>query len=35
MKTNHLIAIALLSAAVCVGGCTKTVKITIMNHTDV
>ena len=35
MKTNHLIAIALLSAAVCAGGCTKTVKITIMNHTDV
>jgi hypothetical protein len=35
MKTNHLIAVALLSAAVCAGGCTKTVKITVMNHTDV
>ena len=35
MKTNHLIAIALLTAAVCVGGCTKTVGITVMNHTDV
>ena len=35
MKTNHLIAIALLSAAMCAGGCTKTVNITVMNHTDV
>ena len=35
MKTSHLIAIALLAAAVCAGGCTKTVNITVMNHTDV
>ena len=35
MKTSHLVAIALLSAAVCAGGCTKTVGITVMNHTDV
>ena len=35
MKTSHLIAIALLCAAMCAGGCTKTVDITIMNHTDV
>ena len=35
MKTSHLVAIALLCAAVCAGGCTKTVNITVMNHTDV
>lgn len=35
MKTSYLIAIALLSAAICAGGCTKTVDITVMNHTDV
>jgi len=35
MKTNHLVAIALLCAAVCAGGCTKTVNITVMNHSEV
>jgi hypothetical protein len=35
VKTTHLLAIGLLCAAICLGGCTKTVKITIMNHTDV
>jgi len=30
-----LIAIALLCAVVLVGGCTKKVQITVMNHTDV
>jgi hypothetical protein len=35
MKTTHLIALALLSGAICAGGCTKTVKLTVMNHTDI
>ena len=35
MKTTHFIAIGLLVAAVCLTGCTKTVHLTIMNHTDV
>lgn len=34
MKTTHLIAVSLLCAAICAGGCTKTVSLTIMNHTE-
>ena len=35
MKISHLIAIAVLCAGMLVGGCTKTVQITVRNHTDV
>ena len=35
MKISHLMAIAVLCAGMLVGGCTKKVQITVMNHTDV
>jgi len=35
MKISHLIAVALLCSVVLVGGCTKKVQVTVMNHTDV
>lgn len=35
MKISHLIAIVVLCAGVLVGGCTKKVQVTVMNHTDI
>jgi len=35
MKISHLMTVAVLCAGACVGGCTKKVRITVRNHTDV
>jgi len=35
MKISHLMAVAVLCAGVFAGGCTKKVRVTIVNHTDV